>query len=56
MSFKVRKTYLDIIGQFMTKRRRVWQLNPLPLFTLTSKLCFDLNLKVLKTLGFWNYT
>ena len=36
--------------------RRVWQLNPLPVFPLTSKLCFDPNLKVLKTLGFWNYT
>ena len=44
------------IAHKIVKPRRVWQLNPLPVFPLTSKLCFDPNLKVLKTLGFWNYT
>ena len=40
----------------LSLRRRVWQPNPLPLFTLRSRLCFDRNLKVLKILRFWNYT
>ena len=35
---------------------RLWKPNPLPFFTLRSKLCFDPNLKVLKTFRFWNYT
>ena len=37
-------------------RRRVWQPNPLPSFTLRSKFCLDYYVKILKTLRFWNYT
>ena len=63
LSFYIRKERKNHSGHpiymklsLAKERRRVWQLNPLPVFPLTSKLCFDPNLKVLKTLGFWNYT
>jgi len=36
--------------------RRARQPNPIPLFTLRLRLRFDLNLKVLRILRFWNYT
>ena len=42
--------------QMEIKNRRVWQPNPLPFLTLKSKIYFDSYTKILKTLGFWNYT
>ena len=56
MKLGMRRRHKKRVPTRIQQPRRVWQLNPLPVFPLTSKLCFDPNLKVLKTLGFWNYT